>query len=225
MNDMKRLLEPLLFCVLVMISILLFYTAYDNTAKAIVFKNLADVLLFKDLSHTLSELNKVLALTGIGLVSISMAIGPLSVLFPAVFSRYVRQRRFLGVAGVTCLITHLFYGILIFYQFSATKIFFENPKLLGVVFALPAFLIFLAMALTSNAASIRALGAKRWKTLHRFGYLALALAALHFIIMETKSGQLAVRPYGKVFLALPIMALILKLISIVYKRKSSVGDT
>lgn len=45
-----------------------------------------------------------------------------------------------------------------------------------------AFLMLVALAVTSNAASIRKLGAEGWKRLHWLAYPALALAAIHFIM-------------------------------------------
>ncbi|MDD5454878.1 MAG: ferric reductase-like transmembrane domain-containing protein [Candidatus Ratteibacteria bacterium] len=215
---MKNKIGPILFCILLVVSILLLYTAYDKKEKSIVLENLVDVLSFKDLPQTLSEFNKVAALAGIGLVSISMSIGPLALIFPRNFGRYMRSRKFLGLTGFAFILIHSFYAIFLKYEFSITEMFIENDKSLGVILALIAFVIFLAMAITSNAASIKRFGAKRWKTLHRFGYLALALVTLHFIIMETKAGRLDVRPYGKLFLILPIITLILKLISVIYKK-------
>jgi DMSO/TMAO reductase YedYZ heme-binding membrane subunit len=210
---------PVLFCALVVISILLFYTAYDKKEKAIDFKNLADVLLVKDLDHTVEEFNKVSALSGLGLLSIAMAIGPLVLFFPGIFKRYLWWRKLLGLTGVTFIILHSIYGIAVKYQLSTRKMFFENEKWLGVIAALFSLVIFVAMASTSNSASIKALGFKRLKTLHRFGYVALALGALHFIIMETKiDGRISVRPYGWVFLYLPLITLFLKFMSIIYKN-------
>jgi DMSO/TMAO reductase YedYZ heme-binding membrane subunit len=211
---------PFLFCALVVISILLFYTAYDKKEKAINFKDLADVLLVKDLDHTMDELNKVWALAGLGLLSIAMAIGPLAVFFSGIAGKFLWWRRSLGLTGVTFVLIHSFYGIIIHYRFSAIKMFFENDKLWGVIAALFSLAIFLAMAVTSNSTSIKALGIKRWKMLHRLGYPTLALGVLHFIIMETKTGgRITLRPYGWVFLCLPFITLFLKFIQLTIKRR------
>ena len=207
-----------LFCALVVISILLLYTAYDKQEKTIDFKDLADVLLVKDLGHTLEEFNKVSALSGLGLLSTAMAIGPLVLFFPGIFKRYLWWRKLLGLTGVAFIILHSIYGIAVKYQLSARNMFFENEKLLGVIAALFSLAIFVAMASTSNSASIKALGFKRLKILHRFGYAALALGVLHFIIMETKiDGRISVRPYGWVFLYLPFITLFLKFVSLIYE--------
>lgn len=44
-----------------------------------------------------------------------------------------------------------------------------------------AFLILLALAVTSPAAMVRRLGGQRWQRLHRLAYLAAVLAVLHFL--------------------------------------------
>jgi len=49
---------------------------------------------------------------------------------------------------------------------------------------LVAFLILLAMAMTSSNRKIRQLGAKRWKMLHRAVYLAAGLILLHMLLKE-----------------------------------------
>ena len=219
MKVIKRKSGLFLFCALVVISIFLFYTAYNKKEQALNFNDLADVFLVKDINHTLSELNKVAALAGIGLLSIAIAIGPLAILFPGIFREYVWWRKFLGLTGVTLILIHALYAISIHYRFSVIKMFIKNEKVWGVIMGLLALLIFLAMAATSNSAAIRAFGAKRWKVLHRFGYLALISGAMHFIIMETKSGGLIeIRPYGWVFLYLPFITLFLKMTSMVYQK-------
>ena len=45
----------------------------------------------------------------------------------------------------------------------------------------PAFLILIALAVTSPAAAVRKLGARRWRRLHRAAYAAAILAAVHFL--------------------------------------------
>ena len=211
MTNARRKAGPFLFSALVLASILLLYTAYDSKEKAVSLTRLMRVLLFDDWRYSLRELNKVLALAGIGLASIAMAIGPLAVDFHGAFARRLWWRKPLGLTGFAFMALHALYAIVFSYRLSAGKMFVENDRVLGVVVALPALLIFLLMALTSNAASIRALGPARWKALHRLGYLALAFAVLHFAIMETAlTGELGVRPYGLVFFLLPILTLVLK---------------
>lgn len=53
-------------------------------------------------------------------------------------------------------------------------------------FGLAALLILTALAATSNNLSVRKLKMKRWKNLHRFVYLAFALATVHILLIEKK---------------------------------------
>src|SRR5262249_30576875 len=46
-----------------------------------------------------------------------------------------------------------------------------------------AFTILVPLAVTSNGPMIRRLGAAAWQRLHRFVYLATALAAIHFLLL------------------------------------------
>jgi sulfoxide reductase heme-binding subunit YedZ len=45
----------------------------------------------------------------------------------------------------------------------------------------PAFVILIALAITSPKAAVRRLGARRWQALHRAVYAAAILAATHFL--------------------------------------------
>lgn len=56
----------------------------------------------------------------------------------------------------------------------------ERP---AIVLGVCAFLILVALALTSNQAMIRKLG-RRWQRLHRLVYVVGMLVALHFIVMQ-----------------------------------------
>ncbi len=50
-----------------------------------------------------------------------------------------------------------------------------------LVFGMTAFLMLLALAVTSNDASIRRMGAAAWRRLHKLAYVAAPLVALHWI--------------------------------------------
>jgi sulfoxide reductase heme-binding subunit YedZ len=52
-----------------------------------------------------------------------------------------------------------------------------------ITIGMVAFLILLPLAITSNDAMVKRMGAKAWAKLHRWVYLAAAAAALHFIML------------------------------------------
>lgn len=205
-----------LFGLLAVASVLLVYTAYDKAEGTLVFGRLLDVLLFRDVDHSVGELNKVAALAGLGLLSSSMVIGPLAAIFPGVFMKYLGWRKYLGLMGFALIFAHGAYSFSAYFNLDLMR--FSSP---GLAAALTAFLIFSAMAVTSNGAAISKLGPRRWKILHRIGYLALALGALHFIVVETKPDiGFDVRPYGILILALPILTVTLKLAAVALKKKA-----
>jgi DMSO/TMAO reductase YedYZ heme-binding membrane subunit len=57
-----------------------------------------------------------------------------------------------------------------------------NPKRPFVFFGMTALALMIPLALTSTAASIKRLGAKRWKWLHRLVYITATCAAVHFFL-------------------------------------------
>jgi len=197
--------------VFVVVTLLLFYTAYDKQAKALVPQKLFDVVTFKDMANSLREINKVLALASIGLIAISLIIGPLSRMFPRHFAHLVPHRKFIGLTGFAFALFHSVYSALVIYGADINKMIFENPKMFGLISGLIALAIFLVMAITSNAQSVKKMGYDKWKAVQTFGYVGLALAALHFALLEIKPDVgLDVRPYGLLFLALPIIALVVR---------------
>lgn len=53
-----------------------------------------------------------------------------------------------------------------------------------ILLGMAGFLCLLPLALTSSNAAIRAMGAPRWRRLHRLAYPALALAVVHFVLLS-----------------------------------------
>ena len=91
----------------------------------------------------------------------------------------MRQRRYLGVAAFAYAVPHL-----VAYVVKLS----DMPRILsegiepGMLTGWIAMLIFTALAITSNNASVRKLG-RRWKVLHRFVYAAAVLTFLHWILL------------------------------------------
>ncbi len=198
--------------IFVVLTLLLFYTAYDKTTKTLIPQKLVDVVTFKDVSKSLSEINKVLALASIGLIAISFIVGPLSRMFPAQFTQWLTHRKFIGLSGFALALFHAIYSILAIYALDLNKMIFANPKVFGFLSAVIAFAIFLVMAVTSNAKSVKKMGYDKWKMVQTIGYVGLALAVLHFVILEIKPNVgLDVRPYGLVFLVIPLVALVIRI--------------
>ncbi|HLC79560.1 MAG TPA: ferric reductase-like transmembrane domain-containing protein [archaeon] len=209
---------PTITVALVIVSLLVFYTAYDKQTKSIVPDKLADVVMFKDAKNSLRELNKVAALASIGLLAIAFLLGPLSKIIPHTFAPMIYARKPIGLAGFVLGLAHGAYSFFVIYGGSLEKTFFENPKMLGAVLGIIGLFIFFLMAITSTEKAVKKMGYARWKTLQRTGYIALFFVVAHFIILEVKPDiGLDVRPYGLLFLFIAIVALALKAISIFIK--------
>ncbi|MDO8427869.1 MAG: ferric reductase-like transmembrane domain-containing protein [Candidatus Diapherotrites archaeon] len=211
----------------VIVSLLLFYTGYDKKTQALDFGKTIQVISFQDLSFSLKELNKVAALAGIGLLAITFLMGPLSRMFPKKFARFLVWRKFLGLFGFGLIALHVLYSVIFIYNLSLDQMIFNNPKLEGILAGVIAFVIFMLMALTSTQKSVEKMGYANWKKLQTTGYIALFLSAIHFVILETKPEiGLDVRPFGKLFLALAIIALMVRigLIFVQIQQRTQFGE-
>ncbi|MBI2079711.1 ferric reductase-like transmembrane domain-containing protein [Candidatus Micrarchaeota archaeon] len=192
------------------VAFLLFYTAYDKATKALNFDNLAKIILFSDFNKSLREINKVIALESIALITITFLLGPLSKIWPQVFAKYLYLRKPLGIAGFAFGMVHSVYSFYQYYKLDI-NVAMASPKWGGFVAGVVALFIFLLMTLTSTNEAIKSMGYERWKTLQRTGYIALFFTIAHFYILETKPDiGLDVRPYGLIFFYLAIFALLIR---------------
>jgi sulfoxide reductase heme-binding subunit YedZ len=107
-----------------------------------------------------------------------LTLSPLRVLFPG--SRIVnalnRHRRTIGVS--TCVYGLMHFGFHLLYEGDAQAIARSFSKPFTWI-GLAGLSILVALALTSNNFSIRKLGGRNWKRLHRLAYLAAALLIYH----------------------------------------------
>lgn len=79
-----------------------------------------------------------------------------------------------------------------------------------ILFGFLAFLVLLALAVTSPLSMVKRLGAHRWKLLHRTAYLAGALAVVHFFMRVKKDVSEPVA-YGSVLALLLLVRLVVLL--------------
>src|SRR6266446_10755721 len=107
-----------------------------------------------------------------------LALSPLRVLFPnsRVVAALNRHRRAIGVT--VCIYGLLHFGFHVLYEGGWDGLVRSLSKPF-IRFGLAGLSILIVLTLTSNLWSIRSLGAKNWKRLHRFAYLAAALLIYH----------------------------------------------
>lgn len=112
------------------------------------------------------------------------------------WNRIVQYRRLVGLFAFFYAVVHL----LIYFAFDRGFVFAELGedivKRPYITVGFTAWMILLMLAVTSPTAMVRRLG-RRWKTIHRFIYLAAALGVLHFAWAQKKDLRPVV-PYAAV---------------------------
>ncbi len=95
----------------------------------------------------------------------------------------LRFRRQLGLVAFAYVVLHFASWLTIDMGLRWSQILPDLVKRWYIVVGMAAFLMLLPLALTSNNASIRRLGAQRWNRLHRLAYPATVLAVVHFMMV------------------------------------------
>lgn len=118
----------------------------------------------------------------------------------------LKFRRALGLTAFGFVVAHLLVWAVLDLQ-SLSRIGGEIVKRPYITLGFAAFLLLVPLAVTSNNASIRRLGALGWRKLHRLTYAAVLLGAVHYVWLVK---GWPVEPF--VYLALVLALLALRLI-------------
>jgi sulfoxide reductase heme-binding subunit YedZ len=122
--------------------------------------------------------------TAIVLLMLSLAVTPAHIWFG--WKQIIPLRRLLGLYSFFYVALHLIIFLWLDYlldpQLIAEALFAKWYALIG----LAAFLILLPLAITSTRSAMRRLG-KKWKTLHKWVYVAGVLAVLHYFLLVKNS--------------------------------------
>jgi len=115
------------------------------------------------------------------LLIVTLAVTPLQIMFPkARWTTWLLQdRRYFGVATLAYAVPHL---LAYLWKVASVAKVLEQGAEPGMWTGWIALIIFLALAITSNNYSVRKLG-RRWKSLHRFVYLAAVLTFVHWVLL------------------------------------------
>ena len=107
-----------------------------------------------------------------------LSLTPLRVLFPSsqIVAALNRHRRAIGVSACVYGLLHLTAHILYEGGWDGLLRSLSKPF---IWYGLAGLSILVVLAVTSNQFSIRKLGGRNWKRLHRFAYLAAALLLYH----------------------------------------------
>ena len=121
--------------------------------------------------------------TTVRILLVTLWISPLRMIFPnfRLLKIIVRHRRMMGVS---CFVYVLLHFTIYLLDYSTLAVMLENFTRPFIISGALAFLILLAMAITSTNWAVKKMGFKKWKNLHRLVYLAVFLAFLHMFLKE-----------------------------------------
>ena len=121
-----------------------------------------------------------LGLWALKFLVVCLAITPLRRLTGISLLRY---RRAIGVLAFAYACLHLSTYLVLDQWLDLHAIWADIVKRPYITIGMATFLILLPLAATSNNAMLRRLGGPAWQRLHRWVYLAAALAVVHFIMV------------------------------------------
>ena len=142
------------------------------------------VLLWRAAHRTLGADAVAIGLNQLGYLALvflmgSLACTPLKILTGWTWP--VRIRRMLGLFAVFYATLHLTTYVVIDQQLDWGVLWGDVTQRKFMIVGFAAFLLLVPLAWTSTDASVRRLGFKRWKALHRLAYVAGVLAVVHFL--------------------------------------------
>lgn len=129
-----------------------------------------------------NPLNKAVADTSILLIGFSMMLASLCY-FWNVFDRFITYRKHLGLVGFLFGLAHIYLS-----SGALQKLFIAETWQKGVPWGpftgAIAAVIFIVMALVSPGAVAKVIGGHLWRTILRFGHVAIALIWLHVYFLK-----------------------------------------
>jgi methionine sulfoxide reductase heme-binding subunit len=126
----------------------------------------------KALEHAYGE-------AGLKLLVVTLAVTPLR-RFSGV--NLLKFRRALGLCSFFYIAGHLSVWLVLDVQ-QVGQIWADIVKRPYITVGMAGFALLLPLALTSNNASIRRMGAASWRKLHKLTYLAAILGAVHYVML------------------------------------------
>ncbi|MDE3201394.1 MAG: sulfoxide reductase heme-binding subunit YedZ [Acidobacteriota bacterium] len=140
---------------------------------------------------------------------LSLAITPVRSLSPRL-SWLIQFRRLLGLFAFFYGTLHFFTWIALYTSFDVNAMVSDILKRRYITAGMFAWLCLLPLAATSTTWSIRKLGGKRWRALHRLAYVAGIAGVIHYW-WQVKPGVLSplnmTIALGVLLLARPVLAL------------------
>lgn len=132
-------------------------------------------------ANPIEYMNRFFGDWALRMLLVTLAATPMKIIFGWTWG--VRMRRMLGLWAFAYVALHLSNYIVIDQFFDWNEIWKDIVKRKFITVGMIAFVIITALAATSWNGAIKRMGAKAWKRLHRFVYLAGGLACLHYLWM------------------------------------------
>ncbi len=172
---------------------------------------------------TLQQLDMVILLTGLALISITFILGPASKFWPETFEKQLPLRRAFGLSGFSFLVLHFLY-ILVFIhgalELDLEKTIFANPNIISLALAFLGVGVFYFMGITSSDKAVDSLGYMWWKRVHTTGYFGLVLMLMHFFTLKaTTLSQLRLSFAESIVVALAIIAVSMRVALPILNKK------
>jgi methionine sulfoxide reductase heme-binding subunit len=95
----------------------------------------------------------------------------------------IRYRRAIGLLAFLYVSLHLATWVVLDLQLRWSEIGADLVKRPYIILGMIGFLAMVPLAVTSNNASVRRLGAAAWARLHRLTYVAVLAGAAHYLIL------------------------------------------
>jgi sulfoxide reductase heme-binding subunit YedZ len=116
----------------------------------------------------------------------SLAVRPLSSIFK--YERYVPFRRTLGLVSLFYVCLHFMIYIGLDYLFQIKIVVQEALSTPHILVGFGSFIVLVVLGVTSLRPIIARLGARRWRLLHRFAYLAAVGGLVHYLLKSKVVG-------------------------------------
>lgn len=126
----------------------------------------------KELEHEMGELS-------LQLLILSLAVRPI---YEWLGINLMKLRRAIGVVTFFYVFFHLLVWLVLDVGILS-EIWADIVKRPYITVGMAAFALLLPLAITSNNLSLRKLGPRKWKRLHKLAYPAALLGALHYVML------------------------------------------
>lgn len=170
---------------------------------------------------TPSEMVKTSGLLAIALLSLTLIAGPIARFFPSL-DILKAHRKFWGITSFFVALIHSGLVSIFYLKFDFLKLIDpSNPKYLGLAMGIMSLFVLLVVTLSSHRRALTNLDPKLWKTIQLTSYLALALALIHFTLIEQVNGVLTIkRLLGQLTFGFAFLAVLFRLIVLFFPGKS-----